>query len=505
MQIPRLTLALCLALVLAPASPRAQGFMSAAEADLEVPRGVITLGDEAFEGYTFITPINSTTAYLLDMEGEVAHRWECDTSPGEWAYLLDDGTLLRTGRADDDPHFAGGGIGGRLQRLAPDGTKLWDWRLASRGRHQHHDIEPLPNGNLLVIAWERIDRAAAIAAGRDASQVGEEGLWPDVVLEVKPVLPDGAEIVWEWHAWDHLVQDFDKQLPNYGAVPDRPGRFDVNFDHRDQPPMTAAEREEQEALEKQMRALGYLGGDDEDDSDSNGSAQDLNPDWMHTNSVDYQPELDLIVLSSPRLSEVYVIDHSTTTAEAATSRGGRWGRGGDLLWRWGNPRSYGAGTDADQQLFSQHDATWVPREKDGELRLLVFNNGRGRADGDYSSVDELVLPFDTTRGFQPVPASDTPRAWGPREATWSYSDGDGFYSAFISGCQRLPNGNTLVCSGAPGRLFEVTQGGEVVWDYRNGLGGEVTPPEHAGSAPPLALFRGTRYAPDHPGIAILLQ
>ena len=493
------------ALLLTATTPHPQGFMSEAEADPDVPRGVITLGEEALEGYTFIAPINSTTAYLLDMDGEEVHRWECDTAPGEWAYLLDDGSLLRAGREDDDPHFNGGGIGGRLQRIAPDGTKLWDWRLANRERHQHHDIEPLPNGNLLLIAWERIDSEAAIAAGREPSQVGAQGLWPDVVFEVKPILPDGAEVVWEWHAWDHLVQDFSEQRANYASVPDSPGRIDVNFDHRDQPPLTAAEREEQAELEEQMRALGYLGGDDEGGDASSGDAQEHDPDWMHTNAIDYQAELDLILLSSPKLNEVFVIDHSTTTAEAASSRGGRWGHGGDLLWRWGNPRNHGAGTDADRRLFYQHDATWLPGEKPGELRLLVFNNGRGRSDGDYSSVEELVLPFDPARGFLPARTTDGRPAWKPSEPAWTYSDGGDFYSAFISGCQRLSNGNTLICSGAPGRLFEVTRAGDVVWDYRNGLGGDVTPPEHAGTAPALALFRGTRYAPDHPGILILLR
>ena len=83
--------------------------------------------------------------------------------------------------------------------------------------------------------------------------------------------------------------------------------------------------------------------------------------------------------------------------------------------------------------------------------------------------------------------------------------GVGFYSAFISGAQRLPNGNTLICSGAAGRLFEVTREGRIVWDYRNPLGGDVDPPDHAGKAPPLALFRGARYAKDHPGVRALLE
>ena len=62
-------------------------------------------------------------------------------------------------------------------------------------------------------------------------------------------------------------------------------------------------------------------------------------DWLHTNGIDYNAEYDLIVLSVPRMNELWVIDHSTTTEEALGSTGGRWGKGGDLLWRWGNPRT----------------------------------------------------------------------------------------------------------------------------------------------------------------------
>ncbi|MGC8644373.1 MAG: hypothetical protein ACP5XB_31305, partial [Isosphaeraceae bacterium] len=60
-------------------------------------------------------------------------------------------------------------------------------------------------------------------------------------------------------------------------------------------------------------------------------------------------ELDQILLSVHSFSEIWIIDHGTTTAEAATHKGGRSGKGGDLLYRWGNPQAYRAGTAADQQ------------------------------------------------------------------------------------------------------------------------------------------------------------
>src|SRR5262249_38315392 len=157
--------------------------------------------------------------------------------------------------------------------------------------------------------------------------------------------------------------------------------------------------------------------------------------------------------------------HSTTKAEAAGHKGGRGGKGGDLLYRWGNPRAYRAGTKADQKLFMQHNAHWIPKGYPGEGHLLLFNNGNGRQGGNYSSVDELVLPVDAQGRYACKPGA----AYGPDKPVWSYAapNKSDFYSSFISGTQRLPNGNTLICSGANGTIFEVTPSKEVVWKYVN--------------------------------------
>jgi hypothetical protein len=215
-------------------------------------------------------------------------------------------------------------------------------------------------------------------------------------------------------------------------------------------------------------------------------------DWLHLNGIDYLPEHDLIALSSRHLSEVFVLDHSTTTADAATARGGRFGRGGELLYRWGNPRSFGLGTPDDQQLFLQHDVTWLPTATPDALRLLIFNNGPRGVGYDVSSVDEIAAPFDPVRGF--VRVADRP--FGPPAPAWSYSEPGRFYSGFIAGAQRLPNGNTLICEGAKGRVFEVRPDNHVVWDYWSPYDGEGT----AEVAPHAALFHATRVALDHPGL-----
>jgi hypothetical protein len=206
--------------------------------------------------------------------------------------------------------------------------------------------------------------------------------------------------------------------------------------------------------------------------------------------------------------ELWVIDHSTTTAEARGSTGGRFGRGGELLARYGNPRAHGAGEAEDRVLFGQHDARWVPAGYPGEGHLTVFNNGDDRPGERHSSVEELALEFD--------PEADGMAAV---ELVWSHvaPEPASFFSSFISGAERLPNGNTLICEGSKGRLFEITPEGTIVWEYWNPFGEEPPPeglsgpgapegeprprPRGGPNMAPTGLFRAARIAPDHPGLA----
>lgn len=460
-------------------------------------RGLRTRESGVTPGYTLFSPLASQITVLVGLDGKVVHSWEHEYNAASMVYLRDNGNLVRCGHDEGTKRFNGGGMGGVAQEFTWDGELVWEHDLQSDAFHQHHDVELLPNGNLLVIGWEYKSREQVIERGRDPHAVGEKGLWPDMLLELKPTRPRGAEVVWEWHAWDHLIQDFDEDLAGYGSIPDSPGRLDINGDHRNDPPVTEAERKRLRELEEQMRSVGYAGGDEEEEEEP--SEEDFrrlrSPDWMHTNAVAYLAEHDLIVISSPEFNEVLVIDHSTTTAEAATSTGGRYGKGGDLLWRWGNPRNYGAGKNRDRALWYQHDPTWLVGEDDS-VSLLLFNNGGGRRGGERSEVLELSLPFDPKVGF--TRAAGKP--YGPQEPTWSYVDPGNFFGSFISGAQRLESGNTLICSGPKGRLFEVTPGGEIVWDYLNDQGGDQQPGEAHPKVPPFAVFRAHRYGPDHPAL-----
>ena len=58
--------------------------------------------------------------------------------------------------------------------------------------------------------------------------------------------------------------------------------------------------------------------------------------------------------------------------------------------------------------------------------------------------------------------SDGSRLW---EVSLETSRSAGDYSSFISSAQRLPNGNTLITEGSSGRIFEIAQQHEIVWEY----------------------------------------
>ena len=437
----------------------------------------LNLNDErAYQGYTLLSPMFSTETYLLDMEGKVVRTWQCGCRPGHSAYLLEDGTLLRAGSLERGEHpLAGGpGAGGRIQKYSWEGELLWEYRLANETQLQHHDICALPNGNVLMIAWEKKTRDEALAAGRDPETITDAGLQPDCLIEVKPTGKTTGEVVWEWHLWDHVIQDRDSAKANYGNVAEHAELVDLNYGEG-----LARLLNNPQAV-NQLAGIGYVAA-----PAPGGRPPRINPDWTHFNSVAYNAELDQVMVSVHAFSEIWIIDHSTTTKEAAGHSGGRYGKGGDLLYRWGNPVAYRAGKEKDQTLFKQHNSHWIRRGLPGAGHVLVFNNGHSSDEGNYSSVDEIVLPTNERGEYQRT----TGEAFGPKAADWSYTapKKTDLNSGFISGAQRLANGNTLICSGANGTLVEVTSGKDMVWKYINPTKGGFGPGRPGGQGGP-AMF-----------------
>ena len=403
-----------------------------------------SISSEPFEGYTLFTPMWDTKTYLIDNDGDVVYTWSSIYTDSQAVYLLENGNLVRTSLATSSMFT--GGAQGRIEMFTTKGDKIWNYEYASNSYNQHHDVEILPNGNILLIAWEVKTKQEAVAAGKNPNQLNGNEFWPDHVIEVEPVGSSGANIVWEWHVWDHLIQDFDPSQENYGIVSEHPELIDVNY---------------------------------------GGSRADFN----HINSIDYNEKFDQILLSAHNQNEIWIIDHSTTTEEAAGHSGGKYGKGGDLLYRWGNPQAYKQGTADDKKYFGQHDGRWVEEGYPGKGNILVFNNGAGRPEGRYSSVDEIKPPVDEN-GFYEYTLGT---AYGPEEQIWIYTmpNPRDMYSNTCSSSQRLPNGNTLICSANQGMFLEVTEEKEIVWSYDN---------PYPFLVPQKSVTEAIRYPTDFPGI-----
>lgn len=423
--------------------------------------GIVLNTEAAYNGYTLLAPSSANDVYLLDNCGHVVNSWQSEFKPGLVNYLDNEGNLLRAKRIFGTV-FNAGGIGGGIEKFNWEGKLIWNIEIAGENEHQHHDFEIMPNGNILVLAWERRTTSDALEYGRNPSLLPENGIWPEKIFEIKPIGIDSAEVVWEWHLWDHLIQDYDPLSRNYGDVAATPGKLDINF---------------------------FGGGE------LPGNPQ---ADWIHANALDYNPELDQILFSSRNMNEIYVIDHSTTTAEAAIDQGGKYGKGGDFLYRYGNPQSYRMGDESDQVLFSQHDVHWVEAGLPGEGNIMCFNNGIGRPEGNISTADEIVPPIDANGNYILENG-----VYGPDETLWSYglSENDmEFFSQRISGVQRQPNGNTLICIGNGGTLIEVNEAKKIVWYYLNPLRSGI-PVEEGQTLSQNDVFRAYKYGPDFDGFA----
>lgn len=171
-------------------------------------------------------------------------------------------------------------------------------------------------------------------------------------------------------------------------------------------------------------------------------AVDFPTEWTHINAVELTPEGDVLV-SAQKLDQILKIS---------------WPQG-EVLWRWG-----GLG-----RISHQHDPTITP---DGTL--LVFDNGTHHPLQGRSRVIEV----DTVSG----------------EIIWQYDPSPVFsmLSLHIAGAERLPNGNTLICEGESGRIFEVTRDCEICWEWCSPFVHDFK------GVRAVMLFRAHRYTRDGP-------
>lgn len=410
--------------------------------------GLFTNTPQSFDGYTLFTPQYSKKTFLINNCGEKVHDWSSQYFPGLSCYLLENGNLLRTGRI---PGMGGGS--GIVEMINWNGTVIWSHSVSSSHGRQHHDIEILPNGNILLIVWDNRTQSEVNQTG---SSTSNSYINSEQIVEIQPnLVTGGATVVWEWKAWDHLVQNVDAVKNNYGSVALSPEKIDINF------------------------------------------LNHTTSDWLHINGIDYNQEFDQIIISVHNFSEFWIIDHSTTTAQSAGSSGGTYGKGGDILYRWGNPQAYDQGTTSSQKLFLQHHTHWIPNSLRDGGKILLFNNQAGTPySQNYSTVNTLTLPVDTNGFYNYIGG-----AFAPISFDWTYQApiAPNFYSNIISGAERLKNGNTLICEGTKGKFFEIDSSNNIVWEYINPVSdtgavvqGTIIQNNH--------VFRATRYAPNYIGL-----
>ena len=383
--------------------------------------GTVTFFNEELieDDYILVNDAASNRVYLMDKNADLVYEWPLgERIIGNDVILLNDGTLLAS-LESDNPDFQFGGQGGIIQLIDKNGQALWNFDYSNTEYRSHHDVELLPNGNILAIAWEKMDKDQAIANG---SKLGTD-IFPESIIEINPLT---SAMVWEWHAKDHLIQDFDSSKLNFGSIEENPQLINLNY-------------------------VDAVGGN-----------------IMHANGIGYDDLNDLIYLSINYYSEVWVIDHSTNTDDAASHSGGKFGKGGDLLYRFGNPSTQNDETTERLFINNHYPNLFEPG------KILIYTNG---GDLEQSTVYELKLPTELTQ--KTIPESTQP------EILWSFTDPE-LYAPKVSGAVRLPNGNTLITEGDFG-LWEVTQQGEVVWKF---------------SAPGF-FWRAYHYAKDDPAILAL--
>ena len=418
--------------------------------------GLFINSTSSFDGYTLFTQIGSTKTFLIDNCGHKVKEWNSNYPPGHSVYLTNDGHLLRTANISNSS-FSVAGKAGLIEKYDWDNNLIWSYLISTDSLISHHDIMPLPNGNVLAVVWERNPVNDVINAGRNPSFIGN-GFLSEKIIEIQPIGTDSGIIVWEWRIFDHLIQNYDITKQNYGVVSDHPELININYN------LTA------------------------------------NPDWIHMNSVAYNEPLDQIILSAHNFNEIWVIDHSTTTMEASGHTGGNCGKGGDLLYRWGNPSAYGRGalTNGEKKLFGQHDAQWIAQGVPDAGKILIFNNGASRPAGLFSTIEIIDPPLLPDGNY----LINSGEVYGPISTDLTYPSVPDltFYSANISGAQKLNNGNILICEGDNGEFFEVDTMMQIVWKYINPAKANTFISQGT-PASGNQVFKVRRYSPDFSGFA----
>jgi len=411
---------------------------------------------KSFKGYTLFAPITYNKTYLIDNCGKEIHNWTSNYTSSAGVYLLEDGTLLRSGKILN-PNFIIGGQGGIIEQCDWNSNLIWSYRIESDTVTSHHDFKYLPDGNILLLIWKHFLKNELVELGRNPDITGDD-MSMEEIWEIKPVGNNSAEIIWKWKAENHLIQNFDNTKPNYGNPADHPELINFN----------------------------YIGTGPPERS------------WLHFNSIDFDEIRNQILISVRNFNEIWIIDHSTTSEEAAKHSGGNSEKGGDILFRWGNPAAYNRGSIENQKLFSQHNAHRIPSELPENNKIMIFNNGLNRPGNDYTSVDFIEPETDINGNY--ILGTDNTFLPDTFYRIVTLSNPTDLFSGAMGSAQMLPNGNILICEANTGRILETEpNNSEIVFEY-------INPVDNNGPVSQGTVLNGTnsvfstlKYNPDYAG------
>ena len=440
---------------------------------------------QTYNGYTFFGVRSNT--YLIDMEGRVAHTWPVGTNP----HLLTNGNVLDAFGGDVNG-FAG------LKEVDWSGNTVWQYTETRTNYSPHHDFLRIYNSKLgtnttLYIAAKSVTSNQCVAAGCNPTNSTYTNAQVDAIVEIDM----SGNVVWEWCFFDHGIQDYDASKSNYVgtgmSISNYPGRLNLNLPGR---PVTN--------------------------------------DWLHCNAIDYNTNLDQIVITTAG-GEFYVIDHGKTftAGNPAASIVLAASTNGDFIYRFGDPARYSQGsppsitpnwtvsTTGNKQIGACSDAQWIPAGLPGAGHFLVFNNGcdlfettpqsyifeiNGNLNASGNDTGLYVNP--PTAGYYTwsAPGHDTDKQKKSmsNQITWMYYSmaNQGMFSHLDSSIQRLPNGNTLICDSTEGHVFEVTSNGVAVWEYINPVTADGVTAYKRDNWPMYnSVFRAYRFATNYPALA----
>ena len=173
--------------------------------------GLTCLDEEkACPGYILYTPGNSENTHLINLHGNTVHQWNQEHPPGLYGYLLPNGNLFYNGQIIDETwelhSWAQGFKGGVLQEITPRGKVVWE----HRDPYHHHDGRRTQSGGAIYLNLEPVPKELSTKVKGGIPGSDENGMWSDLIREVDR---DG-EVVWEWHAYEHLDPETDSLLHN---------------------------------------------------------------------------------------------------------------------------------------------------------------------------------------------------------------------------------------------------------------------------------------------------